>query len=137
MKTAIVFWSMTSNTQAMAYAIKEGIKNNCDIFEVSQADPQKIAEYDSIALGCPAMGAEVLEENEFEPFFNELLPLLKNQKVFLFGSYDWGNGLWMKNWQETCKENNVNLIENGYIVNLEPDGEDLENLKKIGEKLSK
>ena len=137
MKTAIVYWSMTSNTEIMAKAIKDGVGENSDLFEVSSTNAKEIAKYNNIALGCPAMGDEVLEENEFEPFFEELLPLLNNQKVFLFGSYDWGDGQWMRDWQKRCNSNGIKLFADGYIVNLEPDESAIQELQKIGQNLSK
>jgi flavodoxin short chain len=136
MKTAVVYWSMTGNTEQMAQAVKEGAGDNCDIFEVSSANAQDISKYDSIALGCPAMGDEVLDEGEFEPFFEELLPLIKSKKVALFGSYDWGDGQWMRDWQDKCRNNGVNLISDGIIANLEPDDEMLEQLKSLGNSLA-
>lgn len=136
MKTAIVYWSMTSNTETMAKAIKVGAGDNADLFEVSETTAKDISQYDSIALGCPAMGDEVLEESEFEPFFEELLPLLENQKIFLFGSYDWGDGQWMRDWKETCKSKGLNLYNEGFIVNLVPEEKELAELEKIGKTLS-
>jgi len=127
---------MTSNTEKMANAIKNGAKDNCNIFQVSETNANEIAQYDSIALGCPAMGDEVLEENEFEPFFNDLLPLLKNQNIALFGSYDWGDGQWMRDWQEICKSHNLNLVSEGIISNLEPDDSIIQELVELGKKLS-
>ncbi len=136
MKTAVVYWSMTGNTEQMAQAVKEGAGENCDIFEVSATNAQDISKYDSIALGCPAMGDEVLDEGEFEPFFEELLPLIKGKKVALFGSYDWGDGQWMRDWQDKCENNGVNLVSDGIIANLEPDDEMLEQLKSLGNSLA-
>ncbi|MCY1151053.1 MAG: flavodoxin [Sphaerochaetaceae bacterium] len=136
MKTAVVYWSMTGNTEQMAQAVKEGAGESCDIFEVSSANAQDISNYDAIALGCPAMGDEVLDEGEFEPFFEELLPLIKGKKVALFGSYDWGDGQWMRDWQDKCKNNGVNLVSDGIIANLEPDDEMLEQLKSLGNSLA-
>lgn len=136
MKTAVVYWSMTGNTEQMAQAIKDGAGDECDLFEVGNTNAQDISNYDAIALGCPAMGDEVLDEGEFEPFFEELLPLLGDKKVLLFGSYDWGDGQWMRDWQAKCEENGVNLISDGVIANLEPDDETLDKLKELGKKLS-
>ncbi len=137
MKSVVVYWSMTGNTEEMAKAIKDGAGDNCDIFEVGNTDAQTIASYQAIALGCPAMGDEILEENEFQPFFDELLPKLKDQQVFLFGSYDWGDGQWMQNWEEICTSNKVKLAYDSIISNLEPDENTINELKKIGENFSK
>ncbi len=136
MKTAIVYWSMTSNTEKMAKAIKDGIGEDGYLFEVGNTDADEIAKFKAIALGCPAMGDEVLEESEFEPFFDKLLPLLKDQKVLLFGSYDWGDGQWMRDWVNICKSKGVNLFNDGYIANLEPDASSIKELQEIGKTLS-
>jgi flavodoxin short chain len=136
MKTAVVYYSMTGNTEQMAQTLKASIGDNCDIFEVSETRASNIAKYESIALGCPAMGDEVLEEGDFEPFFEELLPLLKNQKVALFGSYDWGDGQWMRDWEEKCKSNGVKLVLESVIANLEGDEQTLTQLKDLGKSLS-
>jgi len=132
MKLAVIYWTMSGNTKIMAQAIKEGAKEDCDIFEVSTFDTNKINQYDAFAFGCPAMGAETLEESEFEPFFNSIISKLTNKKILLFGSYDWGDGEWMRSWEKLCKEHGLNLISNGIISNLEPSKEILENLKEIG-----
>ncbi|MBR3025296.1 MAG: flavodoxin domain-containing protein, partial [Oscillospiraceae bacterium] len=95
MKTAVIYWSGTGNTEAMAKAIAEGA--GADIFTVSEFGGS-VSDYDVIAFGCPAMGAEVLEEEEFEPFFTSVEGSLSGKKVILFGSYGWGDGEWMRNW---------------------------------------
>ena len=136
MKTAVVYWSMTGNTEQMAQAVKEGAGNDCFLSEVGNTNAQDISKYDAIALGCPAMGDEALDDGEFEPFFEELLPLLGDKKVALFGSYDWGDGQWMREWQDKCRENGVNLVSDGIIANLEPDEDTIEKLKELGKTLS-
>lgn len=98
-KIAVIYWSGTGNTQATAEAVAEGAKNagaQADLFSVSDTSADAAAAYDKLALGCPAMGAEVLEESEFEPFFTELEGRLSGKKVVLFGSYGWGDGQWMR-----------------------------------------
>ena len=97
MKVAVIYWSATGNTQAMAEAISEGVNEKggqAELFYVSDFEGD-ISEYDMVALGCPAMGAEELEEYEFRPFFDAEKEKLKETNVVLFGSYDWGNGEWM------------------------------------------
>lgn len=92
-KTAVIYWSGTGNTQEMANAVFEGAKAadaDSALFAVSETDAASAATYDVLLLGCPAMGAEVLEEDEFEPFFTELESKLAGKKVGLFGSYGWG-----------------------------------------------
>ena len=98
-KAAVIYWSQTGNTEQMATAIAEGIREGgmeCDLLNVADTNAGAAAGYDKIALGCPAMGAEVLEEAEFDPFFTELENRLAGRKVALFGSYGWGDGQWMR-----------------------------------------
>ena len=100
---AVIYWSMTGNTQAMAEAIAQGAREagaQVDVFSVDQVGVDQVLEYDQLALGCPAMGAEVLEESEFEPFFSQLEGRLSGKSVALFGSYGWGDGQWMRDWEE-------------------------------------
>ena len=135
MKTAVIYWSGTGNTEAMAKAIAEGA--GADLFSVSDFSGN-IADYDAIAFGCPAMGAEVLEEDEFDPFFTSIEGSLSGKKVLLFGSYGWGDGEWMRNWADRTKNVGANLIaEEGLIVNEAPSDEDLAKLKDLGADLAK
>ena len=86
-----------------------------------------------LALGCPAMGAEVLEEAEFEPFFTELEGLLGGKKVALFGSYDWGDGQWMRDWAQRADSAGANVYQDeGLILHLTPDEEGLEQCRTFG-----
>ena len=89
-KVAIVFWSQTGNTETMANCIAEGAGANATIIPCSEMNAAKLGEYDVVAFGCPAMGAEQLEESEFEPMFSDLEGSLNGKKVALFGSYGWG-----------------------------------------------
>ena len=101
MSISVVYWSGTGNTQAMAEAVVEGIKaagQEAELLEVGNADAKIVAAVDALALGCPAMGAEVLEESEMEPFVEELESLVSGKKILLFGSYGWGDGEWMRDW---------------------------------------
>ena len=113
MKVAVIYWSATGNTQTMAEAIAEGVNEKggqAELFYVSDFEGD-IKEYDKVALGCPAMGAEELEEYEFRPFFDAEKEKLKETNVVLFGSYDWGNGEWMDSWKEECIENGINVTK--------------------------
>jgi len=135
MKTAVIYWSGTGNTEAMAQAVAEGA--GAELFTVSDFSGN-IADYDAIAFGCPAMGAEVLEEDEFDPFFTSIEGSLSGKKVLLFGSYGWGDGEWMRNWADRTKNAGANLIaEEGFIVNEAPSDEDLAKLKDLGAELAK
>lgn len=139
-KIAVIYWSQTGNTQMMAEAIKVGAESagaEVSIFEVSQIKPDDALGYDALALGCPAMGAEVLEEDEFEPFFEAIENKLAGKKLGLFGSYDWGDGEWMRNWFERCEKAGANTMgSEGLIVQNTPDDGGIENCKAFGSKLA-
>lgn len=123
MKISIVYWSMTGNTESMAKAMYEAIKENqvdVELLTVGEASSD-ILNSSVILFGCPAMGAEVLEESEFEPFFESIENQLNDKKVGLFGSYDWGDGEWMRNWQERTKSKGAKMIADGLIIQNDPD----------------
>jgi len=123
-KVAVVFWSGTGNTEAMANSVIAGIEEagaRAEIVPVSAFDTVKIDEYDAVAFGCPSMGAEQLEEGEFEPMFSSLDSKLFGKKIALFGSYGWGDGEWMRNWEEQCKNLGAVLASDFVICNGEPD----------------
>ena len=135
-KIAVIYWSMSGNTEAMANAIAEGAERagaEVDVKQVSEITVDQALEYDKLALGCPAMGAEVLEESEFEPFFAQLEGRLGGKKVALFGSYGWGDGQWMRDWvQRTNDANAVIYTDEGLIVNETPDDDALAKCKEFG-----
>ena len=97
MKIAVIYWSGTGNTEAMARFIAEGAGE--ELYEVSSA-PDDLSSYDKVAFGCPAMGAEELEDTAFEPYFSNIEPQLANKNVAIFGSYGWGDGEWIRSWKE-------------------------------------
>ncbi len=133
-KVAVVYWSGTGNTEAMANMVADGIKGagaQADILGCGDFNASKIGEYDAIAFGCPAMGDEVLEESEFQPMFDGCLSGLSGKKVALFGSYGWGTGEWMTSWEKTCKDAGVNVVTT-VIANNEPDDTAAEECKKLG-----
>ena len=130
-KLAVIYWSGTGNTQSMAEAVAEGGKG--ELFSVSQISAADAAGYDALALGCPAMGSEVLEESEFEPFFTELEGKLSGKKVGLFGSYGWGDGQWMRDWFDRCAAAGANMVQaEGLIANDAPDADALEACRALG-----
>ena len=133
MKTAVIYWSSTGNTEAMAKAVAAG----ASVEAVTVSDfSGNIKNYDALALGCPAMGDEVLEESEFEPFFASAEGDISGKKVLLFGSYGWGDGQWMRDWEERVKTAGAELVGGeGYIVNDAPTDNDIEKLKELGTKL--
>ena len=123
-KVAVVFWSGTGNTEAMANSVIAGIEEagaRAEIVPVSAFDTVKIDEYDAVAFGCPSMGAEQLEEGEFEPMFSSLESKRSGKKIALFGSYGWGDGEWMRNWEEQCKNLGAVMASDFVICNGEPD----------------
>ena len=135
MSISVVYWSGTGNSQAMAEAVAEGIKaagQEAELLEVGNADAKTVAEEAAFALGCPAMGAEVLEESEMEPFVEELESYVSGKKILLFGSYGWGDGEWMRNWEESCKEAGANLVCDSVICQEEPDDEATDACKALG-----
>ena len=134
MKTAVIYWSGTGNTEAMANAVAEGA--GADALTVSDFSGS-IADFDAIAFGCPAMGAEVLEEEEFEPFFTGIESELSGKTVLLFGSYGWGDGEWMRNWEERVRTAGAKLLgDEGYTANEAPSDDDLAKLKALGAELA-
>ncbi|MDE5853762.1 MAG: flavodoxin [Ruminococcus sp.] len=135
MKTAVIYWSGTGNTEQMAVAVAEGAR--AELFSVSEFSGD-ISEYERIAFGCPAMGAEVLEEYEFEPFFTSIEASLSGKTIALFGSYGWGDGEWMRNWEERAISAGANLINGeGLIINETPDDDAIANCKVLGAELVK
>ncbi len=135
-KTVIVYWSASGNTETMANAIKEGAPS-AELFSVSDITASTAAGYDNLILGCPAMGAEQLEEAEFAPFYEELKPALAGKNVALFGSYDWGDGEWMRNWAQDVKDAGANLVnDEGLIANNTPDDDAIAACKALGEKVA-
>jgi len=115
MSQVIVFWSGTGNTEDVANKIQGDL--NCDIYNVSNVNVDDIKKYDTIILGCPAMGAEELEDSEFRPFFDSLIGDIQNKNIALFGSYGWGDGEWMRNWCDEVRNSGANLLNEGLIVN--------------------
>ena len=136
-KVAVIYWSGTGNTQAMAVAVADGAKEaGADVDLLGCADVGNVSLYDAAALGCPAMGAEVLEETEFEPMFAEVETSLSGKKVALFGSYGWGDGQWMRDWEERTRMRGANLIADGLMANNAPDANVLDECKSLGRALA-
>ena len=140
MSISVVYWSGTGNTQAMAEAVAEGIREGgaeAVLMEVGNADVAALAEEKAFALGCPSMGAEQLEESEMEPFVEALEPLVSGKTILLFGSYGWGDGEWMRDWADRMKNAGAVLIrEEGIITNEAPDDEALEECRAAGKELA-
>ena len=137
MRIALVYYSGTGNTEAMANVIAETLKGKADVDTIDPAafGPENIPAYDAFAFGCPAMGSEVLEEDVFEPMFTSIESLLSGKKIILFGSYGWGDGEWMRSWEERCIADGAILASDPVIANEAPDDEAAEALKNAADSL--
>ena len=138
-KVAVVFWSGTGNTEQMAEAVAEGAKSagaEVTLANVNDFDSSSVTDFDGIAFGCPAMGAEVLEDSEFEPMFNACEAKLSGKKVGLFGSYGWGDGEWMRNWEEQCIADGAVMAGECVICNEAPDDTATEQCVELGKALA-
>ncbi len=136
----LVFWSGTGNTEIMAEKIKEGLENtglSVDFKTVDQVNPKDVSTFDKIVFGCPSMGVENLEEDEFEPFFDQIERSLSNKKVAIFGSYGWGEGEWMDNWQTRIIDSGAVLYEQGFKINSTPSSDEEETCVQFGEGFAK
>ena len=137
-KLAVIYWSGTGNTQAMAEAVAEGGKNaGADVSLLTCSEASDISALDAVALGCPAMGAEELEDSEFLPMLEGIEPELAGKKVALFGSYGWGDGEWMRTWEARCAEKGITLAAASVTANEAPDDDALAACKALGEALAK
>ena len=138
-KVAVVYWSGTGNTEAMAALVTEGAQEKgaqVSLMKCREFDASMMDSYDAVAFGCPSMGSEQLEESEFEPVFDSCKSKLKDKKIALFGSYGWGDGEWMRNWEETCREEGAVLVCDSVICNETPDDEGAKNCKALGNELA-
>lgn len=122
-KIAIVYWSGTGNTEAMANFVAEGAGGQADLFTPGEFSADLVSNYSALAFGCPSMGAEQLEEAEFEPMFEAVKPRLSGKTIGLFGSYGWGDGEWMRTWEESCKNDGAELVCDSVICADAPDDE--------------
>lgn len=138
-KIAVVYWSGTGNTEAMASAVADGVREKgaeaalltAEEFRAEMADG-----FDAIAFGCPAMGAEELEDGDFAPMFSACEPKLSGKKLALFGSYGWGDGEWMRTWKETCRKDGAVLAHEPVICRQTPDADALSACRALGAALA-
>ena len=139
-KIIVAYWSQTGNTEAMAKAIANGIVEagkEVEVLEISKVSLDELKEADVFALGCPAMGDEVLEESEMEPFVSEIEGFANGKKIALFGSYGWGDGQWMREWEERMKMVGAVIVgDEGLIIQEAPDSVAEESCKKLGKALA-
>ena len=133
---AVVYWSGTGNTEAMAKAVLKGAGPASVLFTAASFGPGDAEKFDAFAFGCPAMGSENLEDSEFEPMFESVKSLLAGKSIALFGSYGWGDGEWMRAWEDDCRAAGAVLACDSVICNNEPDDEALEACKKLGAALA-
>ena len=138
-KTAVVYWSGTGNTEAMAKAVAEGMESagaQVTMLTPDQVKASELSAYDAIAFGCPAMGSEVLEEMEFQPMFDEVKRSLGGKSAALFGSYGWGDGEWMRTWESDCMTLGVTMACEPVICNATPDEAAGAECEALGEALA-
>ena len=138
-KTAVIYWSGTGNTEAMANAVAEGMRQagaECSVLTSADVTADTVAALEAVALGCPAMGAEELEETEFAPMFDGIKSALAGKAVALFGSYGWGDGEWMRTWEDTCQEDGAILACESVICNEAPDEEADASCQALGKALA-
>ena len=138
-KVAVIYWSGTGNTEAMAEAVLAGMKDggaDAVMLTPDQVDAASVGKYDAIAFGCPAMGSEMLEESEFEPMFSSVKGSLGGKKVALFGSYGWGEGDWMRSWEDDCSASGIKLCCESVICNEAPDAQGLAACRLLGKLLA-
>lgn len=137
-KIAIVYWSGTGNTLAMANELGQGAEAagaEVQIIEAGDFSKDKLNDYDAIAFGCPAMGNEELEETVFEPMFSEVEPLLKGKPIVLFGSYEWADGEWMETWEDRCNSGGLTVVGSLAAFGM-PDETAKTACRELGEKLA-
>ena len=138
-KIAVIYWSGTGNTEAMAKAVAQGARGKgaaADLLTPDAVSASAINAYTGVALGCPAMGAETLEEDEFEPMFQSIKSEKEGKKVALFGSYGWGGGEWMQNWEQDCAAAGVSLVCESVICNEAPEDDAIDACKARGSALA-
>ena len=136
-KVAIVFWSGTGNTEAMAELVAEGVQSaggEASLIQAVEFSPDELDAYDAFAFGCPAMGSEELESEEFEPMWDAVEPELSGRKVALFGSYDWADGEWMDLWRERAEAAGITVVETVIAKNY-PDDEASDACRALGASL--
>ena len=137
-KVAVVYWSGTGNTEAMANAVAEGVAENggeTEVVQVSDFSADKLGDYDAFAFGCPAMGSEELEDSEFQPVWDDVKGSLGEKKVVLFGSYEWAEGEWMDNWKGDAEASGVNVVGTQICYDA-PDADGEADCRALGAKVA-
>ncbi|MCB7037569.1 flavodoxin [Eggerthella sinensis] len=137
-KVAIVYWSGTGNTEAMADLIAQGVRaqgGTAELIHASSFNATRLDDFDAFAFGCPAMGDEELEDMEFLPMYDEVEPLLAGRDVVLFGSYEWNDGEWMELWEQRAEAAGVNVVDSVAAYDY-PDDEASAECVRVGGKLA-
>lgn len=127
MRIGIIYWSGTGNTEAMAHVLEDALKKEnaeVDVKSVSEVSLADALAYDRLALGCPAMGDEQLEEVEFEPFYTDLKAEIGKKPLVLFGSYSWNSGQWMEDWTDDARSCGLCLMDDGLVCYEAPDDDE-------------
>lgn len=138
-KVAVVYWSGTGSTEAMANAVADGVNaagGQADVMTPDGFDASRVGDYDAIAFGCPAMGDEELEDSEFRPMWDGVKSSLGDRKIGLFGSYGWGDGEWMRSWESEAREAGANLAAESVIANESPDDAAVSQCNALGKALA-
>ncbi|MBQ9437199.1 MAG: flavodoxin [Lachnospiraceae bacterium] len=139
-KVYVIFWTQGGNTGQMAQAVIDGIKEagkEAVAWPVSQADASALKDVAGFAMGCPAMGDEVLEESEMEPFVESIEGMVAGKKLALFGSYGWGDGQWMRDWTARMQKAGAEVIGGeGVICHEAPDDDAIAACKELGKTLA-
>lgn len=136
---AVIYWSGTGNTEAMANLVLEGAQGagaEAALYTPDQVDEALVERCSAVAMGCPAMGAEQLEEGEFEPMYQSIRGKLAGKPVGLFGSYGWGDGEWIRTWADDCTEAGANLVAEPVMANGAAEGEDADACTALGAALA-
>lgn len=137
-KIVVIYWSGTGNTEVMAKAVAEGAMNEqveVSLLRVDEATVDVVKQADAIAIGCPSMGAEVLEESEMEPFVTSIEDSVTGKPMVLFGSYGWGNGEWMEDWVTRMQDCGAKVLGEGLIISNGPDANGIIECKALGNAL--
>jgi flavodoxin short chain len=139
-KVLISYWSGTGNTETMAKQLAQGVSDaggEAVLKPAAETTPDLVKEAAALAFGCPAMGAEVLEEETMEPFIGRLGQAeVGGKPLGLFGSYDWGDGQWMRDWVDRMKKLGANVDGEGIIAQLEPNESSLSQCYELGKRLA-
>lgn len=136
----VIYWSQTGNTERMAELIAKGIEESgksAELVELSGVSIDDLKDEEVIVFGSPAYGAEELEETEVEPFVASLEGNINGKKVALFGSWGWGDGVWMKDLEERIESYGAELIGEGLTVKELPEGEDEARCIEFGKLIAK